>query len=221
MKRYEIGKSKINNIKELNSIIQSELEKNKLANMEDDSNDEIVPPSPIKHCENDISSFEFTEILENLQRIQEEEYGNEFEYEEINEEEEITDMITIIQSNQDSILLEEEEIYQLDELKIKLLEVENERTNLKIRNYRTIVLEKDPTVRSSSLNMLKFPQLSICYHFNYFKYITEKSIAYSILSYEKEREVPLNQITLGDKPMKSPKNLFLKRKAYFRIFNYK
>ena len=69
-------------------------------------------------------------------------------------------MITIIQSNQDSILLEEEEIYQLDELKIKLLEMENERTNLKIRNYRTIVLEKEPAVRASSLNMLKFPQIS-------------------------------------------------------------
>ena len=30
--------------------------------MGDDSNDEIFPPSPIKHCENNISSFEFTEI---------------------------------------------------------------------------------------------------------------------------------------------------------------
>ena len=114
--------------------------------------------------------------------------------------------------------MEEEEIYQLDELKIKFLEMENERTNLKIRNYRTIVLEKEPTVRSSSLNMLKFSQLSICYHFNYFKYITEKSIAYSILSYEKERDVPLNQITLWDKPMKSPKKSISQKKGLFPNF---
>ena len=40
---------------------------------------------------------------------------------------------------------------------------------LRLKNFKTIIIEKEPTQRDNSLPMLKFPQLTVCYYFNYHK----------------------------------------------------
>ena len=74
---------------------------------------------------------------------------------------------------------------------------------LKLKNFKTIIIEKEPTQREKSLPMLKFPQLTVCYHFNYHKWISEKNISYSVLTVDREKKnIPLNQIKLVQKEIK-------------------
>ena len=54
--------------------------------------------------------------------------------------------------------------------------------------------------RSGYIPMLKFPQLTICYHFDYTNYLTGKKIFYSVLTSTKTKlETPFSQISLGRK----------------------
>ena len=43
---------------------------------------------------------------------------------------------------------------------------------LEMRNYKTIVREMELGKRSGYIPLFKFPQLTICYHFDYTNYIT-------------------------------------------------
>ena len=72
---------------------------------------------------------------------------------------------------------------------------------LKLKNFKTIIIEKEPTQRDNSLPMLKFPQLTVCYYFNYHKWISENNISYSVLTVNK-KNIPLNQIKLDQKHIK-------------------
>ena len=52
--------------------------------------------------------------------------------------------------------------------------------NISIKISRAIVLEKKPNSKSKTIPLLKFPQLSVCYRFNYSNYdFTSKKIIYS------------------------------------------
>ena len=58
---------------------------------------------------------------------------------------------------------------------------------LKLKNFKTIIIEKEPTQRDNSLPMLKFPQLTVCYYFNYHKWISENNISYSVLTVDEKK----------------------------------
>lgn len=60
-------------------------------------------------------------------------------------------------------------------------------STLEIRNYKIIVREMELGKRSGYIPMLKFPQLTICYHFDYTKYLTGKKIFYSVLTSTKTK----------------------------------
>ena len=74
---------------------------------------------------------------------------------------------------------------------------------LKLKIFKTIIIEKEPTQRDNSLPVLKFPQLTVCYYFNYHKWSSEKNISYSVLTVDREKKnIPLNQIKLDQKDIK-------------------
>ena len=63
-------------------------------------------------------------------------------------------------------------------------------THLFTSKYPTILIEKKLV-----LEFLQFPQLSVCYFFDYEKYVSEKKLSYSVLSSDKTKLlVPVSQI---------------------------
>ena len=49
--------------------------------------------------------------------------------------------------------------------------ISNQSFILEIKNYQTLLIEKKLVIRKPELEMLKFPQLMVAYHFDYSRYI--------------------------------------------------
>ena len=102
VERYEKGKGKIKDIVELNKILETDFEKFRTENIQNE-----VDLSPIPHQLD--SSFNFSdmqEVLENIPSLFQLTTNDEFEYEEDNSDEEIQDITEIIESMvEDSSLL--------------------------------------------------------------------------------------------------------------------
>ena len=66
------------------------------------------------------------------------------------------------------------------------------------------MLEKKPNSKSKTIPLLKFPQLSVCYQFNYSNYdFTSKKITYSVLTSDQTKlEIPIKQIKIKSKNSK-------------------
>ena len=199
VEKYEKGKAKIKDISDLNNILESEFEKYRIGYIE--SGGDL---SPIPH-ELD-SSFNFSDIQEVLQNISSfsQVAATEYEYEEDNSEEELEDITFLVQSmiEEPSVLLENPTVSKDTEILLNS-NTSNQSFVLEIKNYPTLLIEKKPVIRKPELEMLKFPQLMIAYHFDYSRYITENKILYSVLSSsETKLEVPTNQIKVDYKKMK-------------------
>ena len=152
------------------------------------------------HESNINESFEFSEILERLQEVlPDEELVDDFGYQiEANEEQE--DLL-----NMAFILENTESITEDNELENTLIEppIINS-IPLFISKYPTILIEKKNGIRASSIPKLSFPQLSVCYFFDYEKYISEKKISYSVLSSHKTKLlIPVSQIKENQKLLNS------------------
>ena len=161
----------------------------------------IQPISPII-CDHD-ENVDFADILTtltdkfNVITIDEKENENELEEDkedEEAEEENINNMTIILESFQN---IEEMNNQTLSQIEFS--------SNLIIKDYKTFVIEKKPTIRSLEIEMLKFPQITICYYINYKTFFENKKLYYSILSCQTEIEVPINQISYSTKNVKPSK----------------
>ena len=179
---------KIDNIDKLNQVLMNGFEKKY----------QIIQPIII--CDHD-ENIDFTDILTtltdkfNVTTIDEKENANELEEAEEDkedEEENINNMTIILESFQ---AIEETNNQTLSQIEFS--------SNLIIKDYKTFVIEKKPTIRSSE--MLKFPQITICYYINYKTFFENKKLYYSILSCQTEIEVPINQISYSTKNVKPSK----------------
>ena len=83
----------------------------------------------------------------------------------------------------------------------ELITIPSIKHTLSVKTSRTILLEKKIENRSQIIQVLKFPQLTVCYHFNYHNFdFSLKKIKYSVLTDEVNNlEIPINQIKLKTK----------------------
>ena len=91
------------------------------------------------------------------------------------------------------------------------METENDTPSIKftlsIIYSRTVVLEKKRREEDKYVPILKFPQLSVCYHFDYHQFDSStKKVKYSVLTGNwNKMEIPSKQIKLKEKKVKPPK----------------
>lgn len=159
------------------------------------------PVSPIpRECVHD--PFDFSDLLlalDNLKSLEIEKNQNQepvFQYEEIDEEEEILDMTTIIEETEITLsqpLSEEDSTDVVAEI------MDAPSVSLRIKHFKTIIIEKKPVIREPKIPLLKFPQLTMCYSFDYSKYIPGKIVTCSVLSAQNKVPISEKQISIKDK----------------------
>lgn len=178
----------------MNKILENELgEKNPVSEERN-----LVSPIP-RECIGD--PFDLSELLIALDNFESLEVGDRetnenqehvFHYEELNEEEEILDMTTIIEETETSLSQPVSEDDSIDDVS-EILDAPSE--SLRIKNFKTIIIEKKPVIRELRIPLLKFPQLTMCYSFDYSKYIPGKIVTCAVLSSQNiaEKQISIKQ----------------------------
>ena len=119
------------------------------------------------------------------EREEEEEEDEEEENQEIEDKNDINNMTLIIETT--SLDLLNTGFIETKEREDQIIETENDVPSIKftlsIKSSRTVVLEKKRREEDKYVTILKFPQLSVCYHFDYHQFdLSTKKIKYSVLT---------------------------------------
>ena len=151
------------------------------SSMEFEKSMEISDSQNLSEIENIIS---YGEIVTNLQHLQMEETEKcEETSEDEQSEGDINDMSLILESSSldplNTGFIETNDNVQNNE---SMLSITPMKYTLSIKPSRTILLEKKIRDTSQIIQVLKFPQLSVCYHFSYHNFdFSTKKIKYSAL----------------------------------------
>ena len=138
VERYEKGKGKIKDIVELNKILETDFEKFRTGNIQNE-----VDLSPIQYQLD--SSFNFSniqEVLENIPSLFQLTTNDEYEYEEDNSDEEIQDLTEIIESMVEYSSLLSSTSTEVNEVMENSNNLENSNQSfvIEIKHYKTILL---------------------------------------------------------------------------------
>jgi hypothetical protein len=198
---------------ELESSMELEsMDENTESNIENSINEKDFEDHNIIDLDSMFSNLQhlnMEEEKENEEEREKEEEEEEEENQEIEDKNDINNMTLIIETTSLDPL--NTGFIETNEREDQTIETENDTPSIKftlsIKSSRTVVLEKKRREGDKYVPILKFPQLSVCYHFDYHQFdLSTKKIKYSVLTGDSNKmEIPSKQIKLKEKKVKPPK----------------